>query len=242
MRFLETRGDVPDELVEAAGPSTQAILNALAGEATKLAFRSYVYASDAVRTRLSLVQRNKCAFCEVKIYPVSTPHVEHFRPKAAYINEETLEKIKPGYYWLAYKWENLMLACPRCNSATYKGNRFPLEIEDARALSPDEDLDLEQPLLLDPFVDDPREFIRFRRGVAYAVDGNQKGETTIKVLGLNREDLVDSREEHLHSFKVIANAAAALDDGPEKTDLEDILTRLISESGQYLSCLEDNLP
>ena len=43
----------------------------------------------------------------------------------------------PGYFWLAYAWQNLFLACQLCNQR-FKKNLFPLENPDERAFSEDE--------------------------------------------------------------------------------------------------------
>jgi hypothetical protein len=59
------------------------------------------------------------------------------------------------YWWLAWTWENLLLACPGCN--TVKANYFPVR---GRALAPMEfDLSREEPLLIDPCRDDPLDHI-----------------------------------------------------------------------------------
>jgi hypothetical protein len=61
----------------------------------------------------------KCAFCETSI----SNHygdVEHYRPKGGVQNQRrqwVRVRIKsrtikhPGYFWLAYDWQNLMPAC-----------------------------------------------------------------------------------------------------------------------------------
>ena len=241
MYRLPVRGDAPEQLLNSAPGAVQAIVDAVNGGIVKLNFRSGVYASTEVRVALDGLQHGKCAFCEVHILPVSTPHVEHFRPKAAYIDEEDGSKQQPGYYWLAYSWSNLLLSCPRCNSTTFKGIRFPLQMEVSRALSPADDLSLEQPLLIDPYAEDPRDFIRFRGAVAYPVAGNAKGTQTISVLGLNREDLVDARSEHLRLFFTLANAAAGLSEGNDLDQVQLLLREFLSERGIFRSCLDDAL-
>lgn len=53
-----------------------------------------------VQKILKELYHEKCAFCEQKAEVLA---VEHFRPKSI-------------YYWLAYSWDNLLLACQKCNS------------------------------------------------------------------------------------------------------------------------------
>lgn len=241
MRRLPDRGAAPTALTVVAPGALARLVQSISDGASKLSFGGHVYGSEAVRSALNARQGDKCAFCESVILPVSTPHVEHFRPKAGYVDESTHALVKPGYYWLAYAWSNLMLACPLCNSSNNKGNRFPLASEATRATNPADNLDLESPLLIDPFEEDPRDFIRFRGPVAYAVDDNLRGATTIAVLGLNREDLVDAREAFLNAFFSIRDAVAILPDGREKEKLEGLLMEVRSDRGAYKSCLEDAL-
>src|SRR5690606_33652023 len=58
------------------------------------------YKLDDVKAALKSIYHNKCAFCEQR---VEMTHVEHYRPKAI-------------YYWLAYSWDNLLIACHHCNA------------------------------------------------------------------------------------------------------------------------------
>lgn len=71
-----------------------------------------VYADKAVRSMLLEMFHGKCAYCESKITAIYNGDIEHFRPKGAISGTVT---IKPGYYWLASDWDNLLFACPFCN-------------------------------------------------------------------------------------------------------------------------------
>jgi hypothetical protein len=95
----------------------------------------------------------KCWYCEA-IQERSDNAVDHFRPK-----NKVFECPKHGgYWWLAFKWLNYRYSCTFCNSrrlnkdgvAGGKHDHFPLEEEQKRAYTPEDDLDAEQPLLLDP--------------------------------------------------------------------------------------------
>ncbi|MES3107421.1 hypothetical protein [Sphingomonas aurantiaca] len=212
---------------------------AIALGSSDIRFRGYVYGSDEVRARLNDFHRGKCAFCETRVLPVSSPHVEHFRPKAGYVCNDSNRLIVPGYYWLAYCWNNLFLACPRCNSNTFKGNLFPIRSERLRAIKPVDDISLEGAILIDPVSEDPRAYIRFRGPVAYAVDDNQRGQTTIKILGLNREDLVNARDEHLKTVISAVEAVDLLPDCPARRKQLALLSFWMSDQGPYRSCLDD---
>src|SRR5947207_120084 len=78
-------------------------------------FNASIYAHETVKDALRHAQLEKCAFCESLITHISPGDVEHFRPKAGYRQHESDELRRPGYYWLAYTWANLFLACSICN-------------------------------------------------------------------------------------------------------------------------------
>jgi len=150
---------------------------------------------------------SKCAYCETQ---KDILHVEHFRPKKAVDDEEdrNIERIRPdgtskrhpGYYWLAYDWQNLLLACDDCNGG-YKRNRFPLEDESTRAWSSTDDLSAERPLLVNPLVEDPAEHLSLDVETGILVGHTDRGRKTIEVLGLNREPLPENRRSTITSVE-----------------------------------------
>lgn len=104
-----------------------------------------VYKDRDVRKRLKEMFHGKCAYCESKILHICNGDIEHFRPKGS-IKIGT-NSTKPGYFWLASDWDNLLLSCPFCNQtnthkidtdgsvndiALGKGDSFPLNEEDSR--------------------------------------------------------------------------------------------------------------
>lgn len=79
-----------------------------------------VYSDNSVRKLLLKMFHGKCAYCESKITAIYNGDIEHFRPKGK-IKEATPKK--PGYFWLASDWDNLLFACPFCNQTnTHKFN------------------------------------------------------------------------------------------------------------------------
>lgn len=112
---------------------------------------------DVARQQLFEMQHYKCCYCETKQNTHKWETVEHFRPKCEVTRDGS---SYPGYWWLAWTWTNLLFCCMQCN--TYKGAAFPLA-PGSTPLAVDElPPGGEQPLLLDPAVDDPREHIQFR--------------------------------------------------------------------------------
>ncbi len=158
------------------------------------AFDPALYGDPAVKQALVAAQHGKCCFCEKKIG--GEGEVEHFRPKASFCQGDGSPLERPGYYWLAYDWDNLLLACPICNQR-FKKNYFPLADPAKRARNHRADLTQEKPLFINPAKEDPARFIGFRQEVPYALRGNKRAKETIKALGLNRENLIEERREHL---------------------------------------------
>ncbi len=165
-----------------------------------------VYAHTSVKRRLIAMQHAKCAFCEAKPLHVSDGDVEHFRPKRGVRQTDTDPLQRPGYYWLAYDWGNLMFACERCNRR-HKKNLFPL-IDPARRAKTHRDVIADEaPVFIDPSAEDPEQYISYRDHVPIAIGGNVRGEQTIDALGLRRPELSADREEHLERVKLLHAAA-----------------------------------
>jgi uncharacterized protein (TIGR02646 family) len=178
----------------------------------KFAFDRAIYADPTVKQALINAQHKKCCFCEVLIG--QDGDVEHFRPKAAYRQAPGDPLQYPGYYWLAYEWKNLYLACPGCNQR-HKKNLFPLQNPHRRATDhrQNQELDREQPLFIDPGKENPEDFIAFQGVVAFAINDNPRGNATIAALKLNdRDGLKEDRRQRLHllcaQWTVIQTAAA----------------------------------
>ena len=157
-------------------------------------FDAGLYGDPAVKQALIAAQHGKCCFCEKKIG--GEGDVEHFRPKASFCQGKGHPVERPGYYWLAYEWDNLLLACPVCNQR-FKRSLFPLFDSAKRARNHHGDLTQEKPLFIHPAEEDPADFIGFRQEVPYAIRGNRRAKGTIKALGLNRENLSEERRDHL---------------------------------------------
>lgn len=103
-----------------------------------------IYKHKEVRNQLVKMFQGKCAYCESKITTIYSGDIEHFRPKGGY---GSAVLVKPGYYWLASTWDNLLFACPFCNQTNTheiaangkiieavmgKLNQFPLQSETNR--------------------------------------------------------------------------------------------------------------
>ena len=153
--------------------------------------------------------------------------------------EKGAGELLPGYYWLAFDWENLLVSCEKCN--TNKGSLFPLEDPDARARNHRDDWSSEAPLLVDPSNEDPREHIRFRGAAVEPI--TRRGQKTISVVGLRRSELEEERKERL---EIVEQLTMILIIGKEKVmeDLEEvgkILERYKSEKAEFSAMTRDFL-
>jgi uncharacterized protein (TIGR02646 family) len=158
-----------------------------------------LYGKEDVRQQLMDDQSYKCAYCESTIRHEQR-HVDHYRPKSI-------------YHELAFKWDNLVGACWACNKD--KGKQFPLDDESKRKT------DNETPLLINPYLEDPSEYIAFHKEIAFpkkALQGLQmkKAETTIKML-LEDPDLEERRKEMWHYYTT-AKLAYELTNSPQFLD------------------------
>ena len=133
------------------------------------AFDFSAYSLDEVKEAVGQLFRRKCAYCESPYAATQPVDVEHFRPKGAIYVAGKIRK--PGYYWLAAAWKNLLPSCIDCNrerTHAYvegkrkegKANHFPLAGRQQHAKRPGEEK-RERPLLLDPTRDDPDRHLEF---------------------------------------------------------------------------------
>lgn len=160
-------------------------------------FSSSIWQNIAVRKLLHRYQHQKCCYCERYRDFKREADVEHFRPKAK-VEEDTSH---PGYWWLAYEWQNLFFSCKTCNQE-FKGNNFPLQKDGIRARSESDNLDFEMSILPDLIREDPEELISYEWDEvlleAWPVPRDRiRGAQIIKILGLDRANLNRERGKQL---------------------------------------------
>lgn len=130
------------------------------------------YNKDDIRDTLNKMYHNRCCYCESKIGIVDFPHIEHRKPKRQ--NHGVPSTPFPE---CTYDWDNLHLACQKCNNS--KGTKY----------------NYEDPIL-DSVIDVPiEEHFTYQMGV----DGilwcplTERGKTTVKDADLNRTELGKAR-------------------------------------------------
>jgi hypothetical protein len=160
---------------------------------------------DVYRNREGLFN-GRCVYCEQLITSNQHGDIEHFRPKAAVQDENWtpiarhvagIRETHPGYFWLAYDWQNLLLSCISCNQVSVdrqwgKGNRFP--VAGLHPWKHDDECD-EQPLLLNPVEDEPTDHFKLDGKTGILTPRTDRGRVTIDVLGLNKRDLPAHRAQ-----------------------------------------------
>jgi uncharacterized protein (TIGR02646 family) len=210
-------------------------------------FSFAAYRLETVKAALNEAFHFKCAYCESDFSSTGPVDVEHFRPKSGFVVDGALRK--PGYYWLAAAWGNLLPSCIDCNRqrrqtlstgeilVSGKANQFPLSSEAKRARSPGEEKN-ESRLLLHPALDRPERHLTFDREegiVAPTVTGSgasRKGRTSIAVYALLRDRLVRARKEHQKRIRrelaIARGLAKRIDEAGPDPELEALLEETLT--------------
>ena len=210
---IQKSATIPAPLDGAASPggkATQRLIDAIDNGMELPEFQSKIYGDRIVKDQLILDQHDKCAYCErADVTANFHGDVEHFRPKAGWVQSRGEALNTPGYYWLAYEWTNLLFTCQHCNQI-FKKNQFPLRSPKNRSLSHRDDIARERPILINPTCEDPSQFIEFREEVPVGIDKGGRGKRTITILGLDRPKLNDSRRKRWNHVREMQKSLAAL--------------------------------
>lgn len=209
------RPDKPDGFEAQVTEARAAVEKIVAetGQIESRQFNSYWWKKFKPRFESHEVQGMKCGYCEGGGFEANASlEMEHFHPKTTLSELPPLQQPLPravccardrgtarslggfGYWWLAYEWDNWLLSCEVCNGH-YKGTLFPV----ANLPRPPVEKGChthEQPLLLNPFDDDPLEHLDFDDdGFIEPRGGSVRGSETIRTCGLNRDTLQRARLE-----------------------------------------------
>ena len=168
-------------------------------KAGKYASSDNLYKPKKVKEALDKIYHRKCAYCEKSLKDADR-HVEHYRPKVP-------------YYWLAFSWDNLLIACKKCNEL--KSNKFHEYIEGKQLIYNNETLEtaqnqikhydsLEKPLIINPEQETKtslQNHFTFNLKTAEIIPLTKRMETTIDICQLNRKELVEKRYKELERLK-----------------------------------------
>jgi uncharacterized protein (TIGR02646 family) len=221
--------DIPDELREALDEATDVLLSIEDLEERDTFIDKNQKLWQEIKPYLTAPTGQsdsdpKCWYCESK-GPGFHFHVDHFRPKKRLKNRNEPEEI--GYWWLAFDLLNFRLSCQSCNTAGGKGRQFPLAEGCRRAKGPEDCLQNEMILLLDPaksgdrlllaFSEDGRVYPRHRDRGSFTT----KACTSIDVYDLNHVQKMEARKQKWLECKELARRAErALELAAAATSLE----------------------
>ncbi len=173
-------------------------LTALRGASTDIEKKqaSEKYRHPQIQQTLDTMFSGKCGYCESYIKHISDAHIEHYKPKSRFPE-------------LTFDWDNLLLACSKCNS-TFKSDKFP----EAHENGP----------IINPCVDDPIKHFEFfydaKAKMATVITmPNSRGNTTENLLGLNRKELREHRS--LYITRILAIARLAVTDAEAQLLLDE---------------------
>lgn len=104
--------------------------------------------------------------------------------KISHIDYGDVEHIKPKslYQDLKYDWDNLGFACIKCNRQ-YKNDKYS-----------------EDTPYINPFEENPSDFIIMSGSLLFQKRGSERGEITIIDIGLNRPELIEKRQEKINQI------------------------------------------
>jgi len=178
-------------------------------------FDKEIYGHESVKKSVRNAQYDKCCYCESK---EEIGDIEHFRNKS-------------HYYWLAYDWDNLLFCCPTCNRS-FKRSEFPLDNEANKAQTHHQDISKEEPLLVNPYPENPEDFIDFKGITIFSK--NNKGKTTIATIGLDRPFIDERKLERYNNAKLIFKIYQSLNTTDTKRqELKNLLDELKSDSSEF---------
>ncbi len=244
---LRRQAQAPNILADAGAVRTRQLCDqfdadraAYQGARAGFQFDSTIYGHPSVKEALKRMQHNKCCFCEAYVPHISSGDVEHYRPKAGFRQQEDGELERPGYYWLAYDWENLLFCCELCNRR-HKRNLFPLADPGRRARNHAGPIAQESPLFVNPAAEDPAQSISFHDEVPFPVDGSPRGAATIRALGLDRRELSEDRLEHLQRIRLVIKLALLSPDTADGRQARSLVERACSDGGEYAAMVRAEL-
>ena len=191
----------PEVLSRNAVRWTEELLKVHANGGDEKATRLARYRHEQIKAALIRETHEKCAYCESKPLAVAYGDIEHVVPKAA----------RPD---LAFAWNNLTLACDRCNTnkSDYEG-------------------------AIDPYMDDPEAEFEFFGPMILHRTGRDKAERTIARLGLNRIQLLERRADHIGRLRSLIDRLAATSDPKHHAFLQrQIVDAETSDEKEYAGC------
>jgi hypothetical protein len=156
------------------------------------------WAHDDIKKVLIEETDQKCAYCEGKLLAVSFGDIEHIYPKSKF-PERVVD------------WDNLTLACSRCND--HKKSKYDPTLE-----------------FVNPYTDRIEDHLLFLGAVVYSV--SDRGFYTIKELKLNEPARFEARNRALESLEMLIRRWEEAPEGYMKENLAELI-ELQLDRGEY---------
>lgn len=139
--------------------------------------------------------------------------------KVTHIDYGDVEHIKPKSKFpdLTYEWSNLGYACIKCNRQG-KGDKYDDHF-------------------INPYQDDPDNYLFPVGSVIFAREGNERGEITIDIVNLNRPELLEKRNDRIEKIRpLITRYFQCTVDAQKEAILEQIVEEA-EDDKEYSFCL-----
>lgn len=136
----------------------------------------------------------------------------------SHIDYGDVEHIKPKSTFPeeTYNWDNLGYSCPKCNRDYKK--------------------DVYDPNLINPYADDPKDYLMAIGGIIHAINGNDRGRITLAVIRLNRPELLQKRMSVLISFQDLILRFNTATNQTERDAIKILIEYEISDDKEYSAC------
>lgn len=162
------------------------------------------YNHPEIKSSLESMLHGKCAFCESFIQNVDYGDIEHFKPKSKFPE-------------LAVSWDNLLLACKKCNGKEQKGDEWPTLQNGGPLINPSEE--------------NPEDFFEFEFDeetmVSIVKPLNPRGITSERIYGLNKHELLKDRNKYVKMLVFIARRYN------QDNEAKLIIDEAVKDQGEY---------
>ncbi len=135
--------------------------------------------------------------------------------KITHIDYGDVEHIKPKsrFSQYMYDWKNLGFACVKCNRENKR--------------------DKYDPDLINPYEENPEEFLGAACGIFIAKNESRKGQITLDIVNLNRPDLLEKRYTELMKLQHLIERYNGLQNLVQKEALKEQIEEEISKDKEY---------
>jgi uncharacterized protein (TIGR02646 family) len=139
-----------------------------------------------------------------------------------HIDYGDIEHIKPKskFSALEFEWDNLGYACTRCNRE-YKKDNFSKETP-----------------YINPYDEDPNHHIIISGSLLMRKQGSERGELTIFDIGLNRQPLIEKRQEKIDKIQKTIDACYRTENEVLKNNALEELKKEADGDKEYSLCIE----